>query len=117
VCESPQFTTSEVLFMDARSRSGGNGRVSSNMVQNESVVESTLDTYSQNFIQTDKGQSSLVHWWETAPWFPLLLDLLIAPPLIILHQEIVQKGQNTRENPFRNPDWKILVCRLSGLGI
>ena len=44
----------------------------------------------------------LVPWWETAPWFPLLLDLLIEPPLVILYRKIVQEERNPQTNPFCN---------------
>jgi hypothetical protein len=58
----------------------------------------------------------LVPFWKSAPWFPLIMDLLIAPPILLLSTDIVVQKQITHENPFRNPDWRILVCRISGLG-
>jgi ribonuclease HI len=58
----------------------------------------------------------LVPWWESAPWFPLIMDLLIEPPILILQKDIIQNELHHQENPFRNQKWRILACRISGLG-
>jgi len=56
----------------------------------------------------------IVPLWEMAPWFPLLLEVLIEPPILFRQEDIIT--QDNQENPFRNPKWKILACRISGLG-
>ena len=58
----------------------------------------------------------LAPFWPSAPWFPLLMSLLISPPILLLSTKIVLQGQNTQETPFRNPKWRIFACRISGHG-
>ena len=43
----------------------------------------------------------IVPLWETAPWFPLLLEVLIEPPILFRQEDIII--QDNQESPFRNP--------------
>src|SRR6185437_7218412 len=59
----------------------------------------------------------LVPLWESAPWFPTLLNLLIAPPIVISTEHIVHPIDNQRHYPLRNPQWSLFACKISGHGM
>jgi hypothetical protein len=59
----------------------------------------------------------LLPYWTSAPWFPLMVDLLVAPPILLKTQQIFLPTHHNQQHPLRNPHWKILVCNLSGHGM
>src|ERR1051325_9985310 len=59
----------------------------------------------------------LVPYWVSAPWFPLLVSLLISPPIILSGEDLLLPTHPHQQYPLRNPSWKILVCNISGHGM
>jgi ribonuclease HI len=56
--------------------------------------------------------------WESAPWFPLLMDLIIEPPILLKSPKILFPTQLVHhQHPLRNPKWSIFVCKVSGHGL
>jgi len=55
--------------------------------------------------------------WESAPWFPLLLDLLVAPPIQLRSPAPLVPSPVHQQPPLRNPQWKVFVSKISGHGM
>src|SRR4051794_14415075 len=107
------FVSEEILFIDTRS---GSRSYDANMIENEFMDQYSLVLVPRilaKIIREKATSTILVPYWKSALWFLLLLDLLIAPPILFLSKDIVVKGQNTQEQLFRNPEWR---SRVSGLG-
>ena len=61
LCKPSQFSTPSVFFMDSGSGCGSHQRFSSDMVQNESLGQSSMDLDTEDIIQIDQGKSNNDH--------------------------------------------------------
>ena len=61
LCKPSQFSTPSVFFMDSGSGYGSHQRFSSDMVQNESLGQSSMDLDTEDIIQIDQGKSNNDH--------------------------------------------------------
>ena len=120
LCKPSQFSTPSVFFMDSGSGCGSHQRLPSDMVQNEPLGQSSMDLDTEDTIQIDKGKSNddhigtLVGDSTMVSVTPRSIDRTSISYSI---QEDSSRGTESQTNPFRNPSWKLLACRLSGLGI
>src|SRR5689334_10451961 len=106
--------------MNSRSICGSNRRLSLTMEQEKFLGEFTLDLISRilsKVVREKTTMTLLIPFWESAPWFPMLLDLLIAPPIQISTDHIIYLTNFQQPYPLRNPHWSLLACRISGYGM
>ena len=55
----------------------------------------------------------IVPSWAAQPWWPLLMDLTVGPP-VKLTAEDIKEGPSGVVEPFFNRSWGILACRITG---
>jgi hypothetical protein len=68
-------------------------------------------------IRDQATMTILVPLWESAPWFPTLMNLLVAPPVLISSKNLIHPLDPHQQSPLRNPHWSLFVCRISGNGM
>src|SRR5256885_4742132 len=59
----------------------------------------------------------VVPFWKSAPWFPLLIQLLIFPPVVLKPLDLFVQVHPLQPDPLRNPKWNLLVCKIFGHGM
>src|SRR4051794_27583809 len=69
--------------MDSRPVCKSNGRISSELGQTEFMGQFTLSSHSPNTVKSDSRESLCDSPGSSAPWFPLLLNLLIEPLIVL----------------------------------
>ena len=120
ICQQTQCTDTEVLLLDPGSRGGGNQRVLSELGENEFVGEPTMDFTSTHLGQAHPRQSNddfscpLLEISSMVPSITESTDFSTGADTV--QERNVFRTESSRKSPSQ-PKWRILVCRVSGLGI
>ena len=52
--------------------------------------------------------------WPSQTWWPMLLSMTTAPPILIPHSEVSNPSTTTAPEPIRFPSWQLMAWRVSG---
>ena len=88
VCITSDSSVPSLFQLAARSFCSGNRCASAGLVSNQGVRQPTLESVRSSSVQSTEGPGQhcpVAPVWKTQPWYPLLLQILIAIPRLINH--------------------------------